>query len=274
MQTITLKPGESVTITAAPADPAPSKLYFSYYGGMDNEIFPYENMVWGTTWGHPNSEWIVDALTRAASFGVKAAMVSIDYLVYSNTMTQGPKHFLGAPVVTANLHTFFDLLRAAGVLGMVKALYPIDEPDLFNVPASDIAAANSTIRGVAATYPELAGVALAVIYSNTRTYTGILSYDWVGMDDYDQAAYVLISRYPEMIERMKPDQKLIVVPGGADPWETPVEPFYEYAQQNPRTVLIAPFIWQDQWGGTQNLGIKSNGMAASYNAVASLIRGA
>jgi len=270
MQTITLRPGESVTITAA-GEPA-SNLYFSYYGGMEDEIFDYENMVFATTWGHDNTDWIVDALTRAKSKGIKDATVSVDYLVYTYTAGGGRKRYMGAANATPKITQFFDTLKAASLLDMVRALYPMDEPDLYGIPASDIRDANANLRLVAANYPELKGVQLSVTYSGNRNWVGMEYYDWIGIDHYEDGAFILTSQYPQLIEQMRANQRLTVVPGGANPWRTPIEPFYDYAKQTPRVVMIMPFIWLDDYGQSGQLGIKSNGMAPSYNAVATEIR--
>lgn len=273
-QTITIQPGDSITIVAAPCPVAQKKLYFSYYGGMQDEIFDYENMVFATTWGHNQTPWIVDAMTRAKAHGIVAAMVSIDYLVYTNAAGGGPKRYMGDAQSTVLLTTFFDTLKSSGLLDMVKAAYPMDEPDLYGIPASDIEAANANIRRVASQYPELSDLKLCVTYSGNRNWPALHSYDWVGIDHYEDSSFILISQYPQLIEQLLPNQRLTVVPGGADPWRTPVEPFYEYAQQEPRVVLIMPFIFLDNYGNSGQLGIKSNGMAPSYNAVATQIRSA
>ncbi len=271
-QTITIQPGDSITIVAAPCPVQPTQLYFSYYGGMQEEIFDYENMVFATTWGHDQTDWIVDAMTRAKAKGITAAICSVDYLVYTNAAGGGRKLYMGAAQATPKITAFFDTLKAAGLLDMVKALYPIDEPDLYGIPASDIQEANANLRAVAANYPELKGIKLSVTYSGNRNWVGLEYYDWVGIDHYEDGSFILLSQYPQLIEQLTPKQRLVVVPGGANPWRTPIEPFYEYAQQEPRVVLIMPFIWQDNYGNGNQLGIQGNGLAPSYNAVATQIR--
>lgn len=274
MQTITIKPGESITIVAEPCPAQTRKMYFSYYGGMQDEIFDYENMVFATTWGHDRTDWIVDAMTRAKAHGITEAMVSVDYLVYTNAAGGGRKLYMGEAQATPKITAFFDTLKSAGLLDMVKALYPMDEPDLYGIPAADILAANANLRAVAAGYPELTGMKLAVMYSGKRNWVGIESYDWIGIDNYDDGSFILLSQYPELEAQLRADQRMVVVPGGANPWQTPIEPFYEYAQQHEKVILIMPFIWLDNYGTSGQLGIKSNGLAPSYNAVATQIRNA
>ncbi len=84
---------------------------------------------------------------------------------------------------------------------------------------------------------------------------------------------MLTGKVPQLQAQLSASQSLILVPGGASPWMTPIGPFYNYALDNAdKTVLICPFIGTDQWGGTQNMGIHGNGMAEGYNAVAKKIR--
>ncbi len=115
---------------------------------------------------------------------------------------------------------------------------------------------------------------IMVIYGDGQNYRALSAYDWAGLDAYDEGVGVLTGKVPQLQALLGASQSLILVPGGADPWHTPIGPFYDYALANPKTALICPFIWTDQWGGTQHLGIKSNGMAASYNQVATTIRNA
>ena len=272
MQTITLQPGESVTITTAAVTPVPpaQKLYFTYFGGMEDEIFAYENMVFATTWFSPNTSWIIDAMTRAKAAGVAAAMVAMDYLLYRAVGNN--RVYLGDAIATANCKTFFDALKAAGLLTMLKALYPIDEPEIVNIPSSQVVACNTNLRKVMALYPELADSKLAVTYSGRQDFRGIETYDWIGVDDYDKGVGILFTIYPNLLNNMTAEQRLILVPGGADPWRTPIEGFYDYAKTSTRVSLIMSFIWISPWGGTGNAGISTNGMAPSYNAVATQIR--
>lgn len=269
MVTLTLTDPQIAELRLQICTPVPGKLYFSYFGGMEDEIFASENMVFATTWGWNNTPAIVDGLQRAKASGVEAAIVVMDYLVYS---TGNPRRYLGKAAADANCRTFFDALQHAGLLGMVKALYPADEPERdANIPADQIIQCNTNLRALAKAYPELSGVKIAVIYGDGHDYRGIVSYDWIGVDAYQYGAGILTSIYPGLLAQMSTNQKLILVPGGADPWHADIQPFYDYALSN-RVALIAPFIWVDQWGGTANLGIHGNGNAQPYNAVALQIR--
>lgn len=157
-------------------------------------------------------------------------------------------------------------LQQAGVLHQVIALYPVDEPDL-NMTDQDVLTQNATIRQIASGYPELVNVKLAVIYANRGTFPGIASYDWIGMDNYPLGSAILISPlWTRMVGLLRPDQRIILVPPGGDPWRQDPEAFRRYAHENPQVVLVLPFMWAQQLPSTAQ-GIGTNGMAPVYNAL-------
>ncbi len=251
-----------------------SKLKFAYFGGSQDEIFSVENMVHATTWGwaDPTSSIIIDILSRAKANGITSAIVSVDHLLYKS-LGGGRRAYVGTAAAIPALTNLFTNLKNANLLSMVEATYPIDEPEReSNVPASQLQLCNSDQRQVFAAM----GMAckIMVIYGDGQDYRALSSYDWAGLDAYDEGVGVLTGKVPGLLAQLNAQQQLILVPGGANPWHTPIGPFYDYALQNPKTVLICPFIWQDQWGGTSNLGIHGNGNAESYNAVATTIRNA
>jgi hypothetical protein len=161
----------------------------------------------------------------------------------------------------------FSALRAAGVLGQVVALYPIDEPDLTGKSDSDILAMCAAVRSAARPFAVLAGVKLAVIYANKNTLPGMAAFDWVGLDDYPAREGVLASPiFTNLLAQMLPHQELILVPGGADPFRQDPEAFRRFAHSDPRVVGILAFMWARQYPGTLP-GIGTNGMADKYRAL-------
>lgn len=74
-------------------------------------------------------------------------------------------------------------------------------------------------------------------------------------------------QYKELKASLFPDQKTIIIPGGAY-GQDPV-PFCNYAKANTEVAVVIPFLWLDDQGEP---GIRSNGMAAHYiNAGKSVI---
>lgn len=157
-----------------------------------------------------------------------------------------------------NIRWQFTQLRNLNVLQRVVALYPEDEPDVNHIDDGAMKNIVAMVRRVASEFVELEHVKIAVIYGNQGT-PGIEAFDWVGADEYGLGLHA--SKYIK--SKMRPDQGLILVPGGADPWKEDPQPFVEYAQADPQVVMIMPFLWR--WptppGGR---GIGDNGMAHAY----------
>jgi hypothetical protein len=164
-------------------------------------------------------------------------------------------------------------LEKAGVLHQVIGLYPIDEPDLSRQPDEAVRAMCALVRSAARGFPELAGVQLAVIYANRNTLPGIGAFDWVGLDDYPQREGLLASDlWINMLATLRPEQRVILVPGGADPFRQDPEAFRRYAHRNPQVVGILAFMWARQLPGTL-AGIGTNGLADKYRALGKELTG-
>jgi hypothetical protein len=247
---------------------------FSYFGGSSDEVLPDVTMRWLPTWGTTSISGIVADFQRTKAAGVNKAILSIDWLLYNNT---SPVTYKGKAIAQRNVHQVLAFLHAYGLLGMVKVLYPIDEPERdSNVGEADLIACNADLIEVCALYPELAQVKLGVIYGDHEDYRALASYNGpggglVGVDSYGQGSDILSGIYARLEPLLAPSQAMIVVPGGASPWRQNPAPFLAWAQTH-NVGLFCAFLWDDQWGGTQNLGIRSNGMHPVYAAVAAAIK--
>jgi len=253
---------------------------FGYFGtqpGSVIETADHCNLVFTVGWGDWSTyagrqafmQVVVDDLQTAKANGVKSAIVTVDFLVY--TRDWGMRSPASAEV---ELRDFFNRLRVGGVLSMVKAIYPIDEPDLVGIIGETIGAVNQLIRRVANDYMELANVKLAVIYTDhLNDLRGVEFYDWVGFDAYGNGDSIFTNgQYDTLKSRLRADQRTILVPGGASPWRTDPQAFYDKAASDPQVVAIVPFIWFDNYGGSGQAGIRSNGMAPAYRRIGRAIR--
>ena len=230
-------------ISAALA-PQRHDLLYGYFNAGDDiaGVSDHVNVIFEQGWGNGSS---VQHLMQAQAQGIPHAILAVDW-----------RH----PGV---MRFQFDSLRAANVLQMVIALYPQDEPDLTGggtdglQPMSDaeVLAMIATVRATAAEFPALADVNLAVIYSNSGRTPGISGYDWVGRDDY--------GRGPQIVQ-ITAGQKLILVPGGANPWKESPDAFIQYAGLHEEVVAIIPFLWT--WPDGRLGGICDNGLAPAYRA--------
>lgn len=176
--------------------------------------------------------------------------------------------FTVRPDAEQRLRDHFTALRLAGVLHFVVALSPIDEPNNTVGNVDELTKAVSVIRKVAAEYIELSGYKLYVVYAADKAFIGRDLFDWIGFDDYDMKGSVLTGKqYKELRDSLFPDQKTIIIPGGAY-GQDPV-PFCNYAKASVEVAVVMPFLWLDDQGEP---GIRSNGMAAHYiNAGKSVI---
>jgi hypothetical protein len=158
----------------------------------------------------------------------------------------------------ANLTGLFQQYHAAGVLGLVRAIYPQDEPDLAGFSDATMVATVALIKKVAAGYPELAGLQTWTIYGDTGATPGMSAIDCVGKDNYGQGSGAL-----GWYGSLPAGKCQILIPGGSDPWKTDPTAFVNYALATPSVICLLPFIWVDWSGGA---GINRNSMLSAYRA--------
>lgn len=249
----------------APAPQPPSTLrgdlLFGYYGSVDEtipEVAGHVNLAWVMGWGSHGS-WLANVaaqLTQARQHGIRGVVLHI------------PQAYNRGGTAESDVRYVFQSLLVQGLLDNIVALYPIDEPDGAHKSDAEVMAANAMLRRVMAEFQSLHDTKLAVIYSAGDARPGIASYDWIGFDDYNRGCDALGSGFAALKARTRPDQRLMVVPGGADPWATDPACFYATAQLDPQVVAIVPFIWFDDWEDITKAsgprGIRSNGMAKVY----------
>lgn len=206
-------------------------LYF-YYGDSDTiieETFAHTNavMVWG--WG--SKPWLVNVEERLTEAQAHNLKVILGLPQSYNENGDGA------------IRTAFAYLHVRGLLTNVVALYPVDEPDLDKTD-EQVRTVNAMIRGVAAEFPELAHVKLAVTYTEDRGWPGIETYDWVGFDAYTKGDAVLWNEtWIDLKGRLRPDQRIILVPGGACNWKNLPDAFLAVAQTDQQVIAVMPFMW-------------------------------
>jgi hypothetical protein len=155
--------------------------------------------------------------------------------------------------------------RSLGLLGSIVAIYPEDEPDVQGRSAKEVGSLLDNLKVLMLEFPELKDVKYAVIYGSNGT-PGIERYDWVGMDAYNTG----LSPTLHIKSLLRPDQQLILVPGGSY-GERP-EPFVQYAQSDTQVVWICPFIWEAP-AGQQMPSIKDYIIKEAYVAAGKEITG-
>lgn len=247
------------------ADPAPMpsrpKLYFSYFGDAAGNAAAFGdhcNMVFVPEWGEDDTDYQI-VMDRNISFMKEAAAAGIQNVVYDvgfqlwGPDTRSPLK----PTALAELTKVFGDLHTAGVLHMVRALYPIDEPDLAGKSDSDMFNAVGVVRAAAKQFVDLADVQVWCIYGQNGT-PGVDAFDAVGWDNYQSGAGAL-----GWYAQLPAGKGKILVPGGAEPWKNDPGPFVQRALSDPTVVAVIAFLWVDYAGGK---GINDNGMLAAYRA--------
>jgi hypothetical protein len=165
----------------------------------------------------------------------------------------------------AQLLGYLHRLNDAGVLKFVTDVYPLDEPDLLGTKADDVVAVNAAVRRAFATFgmrPRL-----SVIYGVGFTWQGVASYDDIGFDNYSAGSGIFYNGdYARLKGVLRADQKIWLVPGGADPWRQDPTQFINFAHGDPQVRGLINFVWFDSTHPSQlyGKGIRTNGMAGAY----------
>jgi hypothetical protein len=233
-------------------------LFYGYYGDCDScqgATQNHVNLYW--VWGWGSGDWLTNVtnhLSQARSFGAKAVVLGLPQC-YNQDGSPNPN-------AEAQVRDAFKSLQKNGLLTGITALYPLDEPDVAHASDASVTQTNAMLRKVMADFPELGGTKLAVIYGGGGNRPGLGSYDWVGFDDYDKGSRIFTDgQYDGLKSALNSNQRIMLVPGGADPWKQDPSPFFAEAELNPQVVALIPFVWFDNDGHT---GIHGNSMTKAY----------
>ena len=148
-----------------------------------------------------------------------------------------------APDAHEHLRLLFNRMRELGILGRVRYLVPMDEPNLFCASEHDLQWSIDALKTVAAEYTELRGVQYMCIYGwDAKQLWCLDQFAVVGVDNYEQKSEVLTKgAHADLMRALLPHQQAMVIPGaayGQDP-----APFVAYAHTEPRCWGVVPFLW-------------------------------
>jgi hypothetical protein len=169
------------------------------------------------------------------------------------------------PDAEARLYAYFKLLQMHAVLHYVIAVAPIDEPDVSIANSDDIPRSVALIRRVAQNFPELANLKLAVIYAGVSRLTHSEVFDWIGFDDYDPVDGALTGAYKKLKSVLKPGQRTLLVPGGANNnGRVPADAakWAQFTLDNSEVIAVIPFLWFSP--DTHVIGIRDNVTRVPY----------
>ena len=224
---------------------------FGYFGTGDGQIAAtagHVSFVHAVDWG----DWakdreaikarIIAQMQEARARGVNRIILSTGFLTFDSQC-----NWLG----TKDLLLFKIQLDALDLSRMVVMLYPMDEPDVHGCSGATMAQAFMQSRA-AWTLP------IGVIYGPNGPTPGIDQATDVGRDNYGHGPQSL---------NLRPDQHLMLVAGGANPYREDPQAFVDYAKANNVSVLWAfLFVPYTDPQGKPQLGIGANGMLPAYNA--------
>jgi len=160
----------------------------------------------------------------------------------------------------STLRLRFNTFQENGLLEHVIMWYPVDEPEKQGYDEQKVLNANNLLRTVSTEHG--LKIPIGVIYSADFNFPGISSYDYVGFDNYDAGDKIFTNgQFMRLKQLLKPEQKIILVPGGANPWKNDPEQFFNVAQRDMQVGLLMPFLWVDHGGG---IGIRSNELRQVY----------
>jgi hypothetical protein len=285
--------GTSAPPTVAPVlpdEPSRPGLFFTFFGCVDNPAAPMKpgpvtascatetasfiSTIMTGGWGDTASEAgrlaIADKAIRhmqeARDRGVSSAIVMIDFV-----MLDGAQQYRGPPA-HAELVAFLRSIQAAGLADMVTTLYPADEPDVHRMSADSVRAMNADIRAALAQVGMTAKI--MVTYGNDGM-PGVDTFDLVGVDVYGLGDAVLDLPLATLKAVLRPDQRIVLVPGGAEPWRVDPWPFYARAQIEPQIAGIMAFVWWNDYepGNFPGAkGIRDAATRCAYEAVGRRIK--
>jgi len=272
----------AAVLCAAPAAAMPA--YMSYWGlGWNiSEAQDHVNLYWAVSWSWDPAE-VLSELADAKARGMRA-IVHTEFALFDGS---GPHAnvcpYTVKPDAAARWDAFARTLAERGLLDTVAAFYPVDEPDLCEVPAADVLQVLDIIRA----HPLTAGKPIAAIFtcdiakkfggpyekSGGHAYGEALrAYDWVGVDcygpddifsdpawsikEFDLGCFCTrTTNGPAYYDNLKmqldlSSQRLMLVPQGfiaAGSDGLPDDPtrFSTKAATDPSVVLLAPFAWFD-----------------------------
>jgi hypothetical protein len=227
-----------------------------YYGNIDRTstvVASETQAIWTEGWGPDGYEThIVRQLQAAQALGVSFA-TTLGVVTVMQVDGQEVERIRG----------IFTLLRSLGLLTMVKVLYPVDEPEQQGFSDAMLKAATDKLRLVAAEFPELNGVKIAVIYGCGNTFVGYQHFDRVGCDRYDHSAQ---DNLDDLIEKA-PGKEWMFLIGGVEPYKADPRPYLALAMKDTRIVSMVYFIRYDFAAVGLGRGIESNGLAPLFCGV-------
>ena len=254
---------------------ARSDLKFAYYGsypGIDgapsqlDETRENVNLFMASRWWGPDSQ---------LAQGMDAARAGL-LLLWDLPEALQPGYGANDPAsydlaaAEVRVRARLQQLLLAGILRQVTAFFIVDEPELAGWTSQQLRDTAAMVRRAQADV--LSAAPLAVVYSTIADWPAIEEFELVGINRYDESVFNS-GDFTRLKAALRPDQKIMLYPGGAANWKQDPAPFFNVAQTDPQVWGIVAFVWRDDYSITGwGQGIRSNGMAPAYNAIGQKIK--
>lgn len=155
-------------------------------------------------------------------------------------------------------------------------VYIKDEPASAGINEAAYCQAVNDVKSVAAEVKVSQPLTFMVINTNT-SFIGISCVDWIGFDDYhlNERIFEEGGEYQQLVNKIQPWQKVVVIAGGVEPFLAPIEYYYNYLESDPRIAALVIFICFDNADKGLGKGVcnPANPRHAEYEAAAAAIKG-
>ena len=268
--------GSAPDTVPAPVPITRSDLQFGYYADCGtttnpdcyNIIGPHTTLMWVPAFGDrltPEGRQAVSlsqvsTIRLGIASGIPQAMLFLDHMMLGTNSSKS--FYVGTETYKPRLREYLSMLIASGVSPYVRGFYPMDEPSVSLANPDEAIQAFRDTREVLQEFPQFTQAKLAVIYFAGAALTGSDLLDEIGLDDYDLKSGILESRFTPLLSKLKPTQRVWLVPGGNAPWLQDPQAFLNYAQGHPQVAGIIAFAYFKAFD--TGPGIGTNGLLPAY----------
>jgi hypothetical protein len=229
--------------------------YYGDDGEQAEETADHAAWYWAMDWGR-GTGGMIERVRAARAVGFGTIVLDVEAVYHGGE---------------AALRERFAAFQASGLLaGASVILFPIDEPDVNNVPVARVFEVNALIRRVAADYPAFASARIIGTWNCGGDFRGIQAHDIVSCDHYDAREGIFTNGMYATMKSLAPDKEIAIIAGGCCQWRQDPRPFVDLAMRDPQVIAIIGFVWFDRPGLP---GIRSNGLAGLYRSEAAFLKG-
>ena len=248
-----------------PAAIVRADLYYGYFGSLANQPSETEghvNIFYDLGFDGPEKR-----IENIKYMGLKNSnsVIGLDYVLWNNNGLANEKtRFTEAPDAEVRLTALLQSFKDADILKYIQAASILDEVDNREIPEALVKKQIDLTKKVFANFN--VPIKILGIYGAKFTWVGSQYLDWVGFDNYSAGAAIFYNGdYARFKGILKPHQKGVLVPGGAEPWLQDPAAFINTANADAQIIWIMPFTWFTSGAGSDfGKGIRDNSRRKDY----------